>query len=60
MPYTTDWIETKITNPEFKCKKCKSNEIEYREWESSDGAHDDLEYKCNGCGKHWWVEGSDC
>lgn len=59
MGYVTDWKPTKAENPNFKCCQCASDEIEYREWESSDGAHDDLHYRCNGCGRQWWVEGAD-
>ena len=57
--YTDDWKPTKAENPDFKCRKCGSDDIWYREWESSDGAHEDVQYECCGCGRKWWVEGSD-
>jgi transposase-like protein len=59
MSYTTDWKPTKAENPDFKCNRCQSDAVEYREWESSDGAHEDFHYRCNGCGRSWWVEGAD-
>ena len=55
---TSDWKPTKLENPEFRCWKCKSNEIIYSLYESSDGAYEDLHYKCE-CGNDWWVESSD-
>ena len=61
MPYTSDWKPVKDDRPDgsFKCSKCESNNIWYIEWESSDGAHDDIYYKCRKCNHDWWVEGSD-
>lgn len=59
MGYTTDWKPTKAENPSFVCRECKSDEVEYREWESGDGAHDDLHYRCKACGRDWWIEGAD-
>ena len=59
MGFYTDWKPTKAENPDFKCRQCKSDEVEYRCWESSDGAHDDINYRCNGCQREWWVEGAD-
>ena len=59
MPYYTESRLVKDENPNFKCRKCGSNDtLTYRKWESSDGAHDDLYYEC-GCGYSWWVEGAD-
>lgn len=59
MPYYTESRLVKDENPNFKCRKCGSNDtLTYRKWESSDGAHDDLHYEC-GCGYSWWVEGAD-
>lgn len=45
-------------NPKFKCR-CGSNDITFRLWESDCGGYDDTCYKCNACGKIWWVEGPD-
>lgn len=59
MSYTTEWANAEITNPSFKCPKCTEADIEFREWESSDGAHDDVHYRCSCCGYEWWVEGVD-
>lgn len=56
---TEEWKPTKKENPTFKCRKCGSHEVFYRIKESYDGAHDDLNYKCDGCGRNWWVDGSD-
>lgn len=49
------WKSTKDENPDFKCRKCGSNEIQYY---CSDGDYEDYRYKCE-CGYSWWVEGSD-
>jgi predicted SprT family Zn-dependent metalloprotease len=59
MGYTTEWKPVKAETNSFKCKECGADEVEYREWESSDGAHDDLHYRCNDCKREWWVEGPD-
>lgn len=58
MPYTTEWKPTKPENPDFKCR-CGSDNIEYRMWDSSDEAHTDVHYRCNGCEREWWVDGID-
>lgn len=47
-------------NPNFKCPACGSREeLHYHKWESSDGAYEDINYKCGKCGKEWWVESAD-
>lgn len=57
MSYTSEW---KPTLSVFHCCAfCDSNQIEYREWESSDGAYDDIHYKCLTCKKEWWSESAD-
>jgi DNA-directed RNA polymerase subunit RPC12/RpoP len=56
--YTTNWVEARITNPNFKCK-CGSKNIMFREWESSCGGFEDTQYKCMTCNYQWWVESSD-
>jgi hypothetical protein len=33
--------------------------VEYRVWESFDGAHEDYQYRCIGGGHLWWVDGID-
>ena len=57
--YVDGWKPTKVENPDFKCRECGSNEIVYREWESSCGGYDDVRYHCNDCGRDWWLEGAD-
>lgn len=56
-----DWAKTHhlATNPAFGCLRCGSPNSSYREWESADGAHEDVEYRCDDRGKTWWVEGID-
>jgi DNA-directed RNA polymerase subunit M/transcription elongation factor TFIIS len=56
---TSPWKPTKAVNPDFKCRECGSYEVEYSEWESSDGAYEDLHYRCLNCKRDWWVEGAD-
>lgn len=60
MGYVTDWKPTKPEAPTFVCRDCGSDDVWYRDWESSDGAHDDLHYQCRSCDRSWWVEGPDC
>lgn len=57
--HVDDWRPTKATNPDFKCRKCGSDDIWFREWESSCGGYDDIKYECRGCSRVWWVESSD-
>jgi hypothetical protein len=44
-----------------ECSMCKKSEVLVREWESSDGGHEDYQYKCQNpsCGHSWWVDGVD-
>lgn len=41
------------------CHKCKSNDVEFRLWESSCGGYEDLNYHCKSCDAQWWVDGID-
>lgn len=52
-----EWTDT--NDPNFKCRKCKSSDIAFYNWTSSDEAHDDVHYMCKNCKNDWWVEGSD-
>ena len=42
-----------------RCHRCKKRTVVCREWESSDGAHTDHQYKCKSCGYMWWIDGPD-
>lgn len=33
--------------------------VKWRSWESSDGGHEDYQYRCEKCGAKWWVDGCD-
>lgn len=33
--------------------------VEVRVWESHDGAYEDYQYRCDGGGHVWWVDGDD-
>lgn len=61
MGFTSDFKKIeKIENPNFKCQKCGSNKsISKRDWESSCGGYEDINYRCDECKHEWWVEGSD-
>jgi len=52
-----------VLGPWYKCdepcRKCGKQGCEWRVWESSDGAHEDVQYRCTVCGHDWWVEGID-
>lgn len=56
-----EWkLEDDTTSYHFTCRKCNtSGHVEWREWESSDGGHEDYHYRCNFCNGSWWVEGID-
>ncbi len=41
------------------CPKCGQKAMRSREWESSDGAYDDTQYRCDNCGRGYWTEGPD-
>lgn len=53
------WKPTKAENPNFKCRKCGSDDVEYDVEESDCGGFEDHHYRCKGCGCDWWVESSD-
>ena len=42
-----------------KCRKCKSQNVKYREWDSSFGGYTDYNYHCQDCGHSWWIDGPD-
>lgn len=48
-----DQVENGPTMP----MTCKAK-VQYRMWESNDGAYEDYQYRCAN-GHVWWVEGSD-
>jgi len=41
------------------CRKCKSRNVKYKEWDSSCGGYTDYKYCCQECGYSWWVDGPD-
>jgi hypothetical protein len=42
------------------CPKCGVvGRITYRLWESDCGGFEDTLYRCEACGKDWWIEGPD-
>lgn len=47
------------TNEAVKCPKCGCGSIMWREWESSDGGHEDYQFRCTYCQHTWWVDGPD-
>lgn len=54
-----DWRPTKAEDPDFTCRKCGSDDVYYRDWDSNDGAYTDTKYLCHNCKRVWWVEGPD-
>lgn len=48
------WEDSKVP-----CHSCNELKVKYRIWESSCGGFEDLNFKCLGCGKEWWVDGPD-
>jgi Zn ribbon nucleic-acid-binding protein len=57
MGYTSNWKP--IVFAGASCPKCNGHNLEYCDWESDDGAHEDQHQKCLDCGHNWWIEGSD-
>jgi transposase-like protein len=51
--------ESRRVETTFHCPACKSDHVTYRDWESDCGGYEDTCYKCEACGKIWWVEGPD-
>jgi transposase-like protein len=56
---STDEIKTNFEPVTTKCPKCNSTNVSVRVAESSDGAHEDYNYRCHKCNHNWWVDGSD-
>ena len=50
------WKPTKSENPDFKCRKCDSDDVWYQR---SNDEYEDTHYECRSCGYDWWVEGLD-
>jgi DNA-directed RNA polymerase subunit M/transcription elongation factor TFIIS len=61
MGFDTDWKEIEKCDNGFECPKCHTeyHNIMWRQWTSSDEAHEDYQYRCLKCGSEWWVEGAD-
>jgi len=45
--------------PGLKCRKCQTEAVFFRTWESSCGGYEDEKYECRACGCVWWVDGPD-
>lgn len=43
---------------DLNVKRVCGAKVQYREWESSDGAYTDYQYRCEG-GHKWWIDGID-
>lgn len=56
--YVHDWRKLFPIDGD-ECRKCGKSAVEYRSWESSDGAFEDTHYRCTACGSDWWVDGPD-
>lgn len=42
-----------------KCRKCGTDRVFFRRWDSHCGGYTDLLYECRACGHMWWIEGPD-
>jgi hypothetical protein len=51
------WKPTRADNPNFKCRRCGSDDVLYRAGDSHCGSWTDHQYHCQGCDRRWWVEG---
>ena len=54
----SDMKPVKPENPNFKCRKCGSDDVWY-ERVDDDFGHEDLRYECHGCNRSWYVDGID-
>lgn len=57
-------VDGNFTDDDWKqsqqlCRDCGAASVFYKAWESSCGGYEDYKYKCDNCGKTWWVEGPD-
>jgi hypothetical protein len=52
-----DFSEWKMTDEHCQRKDCDER-VEYREWDSEDGAYTDYQYRC-AVGHTWWIDGID-
>jgi len=59
MAFVTDWKLVSYEDPTFCCPYCGVDDVEFREWESDDGGHEDTLYRCDACNRMWWIEGAD-
>lgn len=51
--FTSDWLLS-----DDRCVEC-FGPTEVRLWESSNGAHEDVQHRCLDCGHTWWTDGID-
>lgn len=52
--YTSAWKKE-----EYVCYKCKTDNLYFKEWDSSCGGYTDYQYECRNCGHKWWAESPD-
>lgn len=53
--FTKEWKH----EPDMVCRRCHKHTVYARLWESSDGAFEDWQFKCQACGWTKWQEGPD-
>jgi len=53
--FTSEWAPADL---EIVCPHCNQR-AEYRNWESANGAHEDVQFRCKECNVYWWAEGPD-
>ena len=49
------WYRTSTLCP----KKCVPHNVDFRTWDSSDGAYTDTQLRCLNCKHIWWIDGDD-
>jgi hypothetical protein len=50
--FTTDWGTTDTT-----CRQCyREGPVQFRCWESDDGRHDEILFRCRACAYTWQIE----
>jgi len=54
--YRSEWQDE---DPMMTCHRCGTAKLQWRLWESADGGHEDIHYRCRNCGEEWWVDGPD-
>jgi RecJ-like exonuclease len=58
--FRDDWQPAIKDGQPWPCPKCRvAGQVTFKVWDSNCGGYEDIKYRCEACGKTWWVESSD-